>query len=108
MKPPVPIFHTGPDRRGRHKETYYSGIKEDQKRRGYLRWGKEIKELRKKKNMTQNMLAHLAHVKQSAIHFYETGKREPKVSTAHRIAHVLGVKMEDIWVDEYFLRSNNK
>jgi transcriptional regulator with XRE-family HTH domain len=59
--------------------------------------GQAIKRLRTKRRLTQGQLAELAGVSQPYLSQLEAGlKREPAVRIIHRIAKVLGVKIEDL------------
>jgi transcriptional regulator with XRE-family HTH domain len=52
--------------------------------------GKSIKELRKKKNLSQKDLAKNANITQAALSKIENGKR-PGIETLKKISSVLGV-----------------
>jgi len=54
-------------------------------------------ELRRNAGMTQEKLAELAEIDRVALANIETGRRRPTVTTVHRIAHGLGVKVEDVF-----------
>jgi putative transcriptional regulator len=56
-----------------------------------------IKELRARKNLTQEQLADLVGVRRETIVFLEMGKYNPSLKLAHDIAKVLGKKIEDIF-----------
>lgn len=58
--------------------------------------GQRIKVARKKAGMTQKQLAQKCGMADSAIRKYESGKIEPKLVTAQKIASALGVRVEDI------------
>jgi transcriptional regulator with XRE-family HTH domain len=59
--------------------------------------GQAIKRLRTKQRLTQAQLAERAGVSQPYLSQLEAGqKREPAVRIIHRIAKVLGVKIEDL------------
>ena len=53
--------------------------------------GDRIKEIRKKKGITQVQLAEASGVAAISIHQYEAGKREPRLSLVEKIADVLEV-----------------
>lgn len=55
-----------------------------------------IKEFRKRSRMTQEELAAKAFVSQSIVAKFETGIKDPSLSTAKRIADVFGVKIDDL------------
>lgn len=59
--------------------------------------GMKIKEFRKNKKLTQQGLADLVGVKNSAISNYEQGTRIPKRDFLFRVANALGVS-----IDEFF------
>ncbi|KSU00621.1 helix-turn-helix domain-containing protein [Lactococcus lactis] len=59
--------------------------------------GMKIKEFRKNKKLTQQDLANLVGVKNSAISNYEQGTRIPKRDFLFRVANALGVS-----IDEFF------
>ncbi|MEY2385725.1 helix-turn-helix domain-containing protein [Lactococcus lactis] len=59
--------------------------------------GMKIKEFRKNKKLTQQDLADLVGVKNSAISNYEQGTRIPKRDFLFRVANALGVS-----IDEFF------
>ena len=64
--------------------------------------GNKIKELRKRRNMSQEKLGHELGVSQAMIAQYETGKRNPKIKTIMKIASILEVgPFELMSVDEY-------
>lgn len=52
-----------------------------------------IKELRKKRGLTQRELGELSGLSNQAISFYEKGKRHPQMLTWQRMADVLGVSV---------------
>lgn len=56
-----------------------------------------LRKYRKAAKMTQAELAKAVGTSPVVICRYETGKRIPKISTASRIAEVLGCKVDDIW-----------
>ncbi len=53
--------------------------------------GERIKDIRKKKGMTQAQLAAASDVATISIHQYEAGKRQPRFSQVEKIAAALGV-----------------
>ena len=57
-----------------------------------------IKELRTKKEMTQEELAQAAEVRRETIVFLEQGKYNPSLMLAHRVAEVLGTTIEKLFV----------
>ncbi|MFK5235865.1 helix-turn-helix domain-containing protein, partial [Lactococcus lactis] len=65
--------------------------------------GMKIKEFRKNKKLTQQDLADLVGVKNSAISNYEQGTRIPKRDFLFRVANALGVS-----IDEFFPIQNEE
>ena len=59
-----------------------------------------IREIRKRRNMTQSDLAQLADTTQAAISRYETGENALTLETAARIANALGCKVDDLIKEE--------
>ena len=55
-----------------------------------------IKDLRKKKNMTQDELAEKLNVTRQAVSSWENGKTQPDVETLTQLAEVLEVSVERI------------
>ena len=56
-----------------------------------------IRELRKRRGMTQTELARRAGVKQGVISYIESGKtKHPRIDTLIAIAAVLGVSVEEL------------
>lgn len=58
--------------------------------------GKKMREIRKKKEMTQEELAYKAELDFSYINQIENGKRNPSMEAVKRIAQALGVKAKDL------------
>ena len=61
--------------------------------------GERIRRLREDRGLTQQRLADLADLAQSAIARIEAGNREPLITSIQRIARALGVSVNDIVVD---------
>lgn len=57
-----------------------------------------IKELRARKNLTQEELADKVGVTRMTIVFLEKGKYNPSLGLAKNISNVLGEKIEDIFI----------
>jgi putative transcriptional regulator len=57
----------------------------------------KIKELREKRNLTQEALAEKVDVTRQTILFLEKGKYNPSLRLAHKIAKVLNSKIEEIF-----------
>ena len=56
-----------------------------------------IKELREKRNLTQEALAEKVDVTRQTILFLEKGKYNPSLRLAYRIARELNSKIEDVF-----------
>ena len=57
----------------------------------------KIRELREKRNLTQEALAEKVDVTRQTILFLEKGKYNPSLRLAYKIARVLNSKIEDIF-----------
>ena len=57
----------------------------------------KIRELREKRNLTQEALAEKVDVTRQTILFLERGKYNPSLRLAYRIARVLNSKIEDVF-----------
>jgi putative transcriptional regulator len=57
----------------------------------------KIKELREKRNLTQEALAEKVDVTRQTILFLEKGKYNPSLRLAYKIAKVLHSKIEDVF-----------
>lgn len=62
-------------------------------------FGQQIAAVRKNRGMTQQELAEKLDISLVSIGYIETGKRWPRLSTLHRIAGALGVRLGDIFRD---------
>ena len=60
----------------------------------------KIKELRQKKQLTQEQLANLTEVRRETIVFLEQNKYNPSLALAHKIAKALDTKIEDLFIFE--------
>lgn len=58
--------------------------------------GKNIKKIRKEKNLTQDELAERLHCTRQTVSNYENGKSEPGIDLLIEIASVLGVEINDL------------
>ena len=58
--------------------------------------GSRIKDVRKKKNISQSQLAESINSSQSALAAYENGRKTPKIETLSRIASALDVSILDL------------
>lgn len=56
-----------------------------------------LKNIRKKANLTSKELAEKLYISQSSISQYENGKRRPSIKVAKRIAELFGCTLEDIY-----------
>lgn len=61
------------------------------------KWGKNLREARLKRGLSQNALARLAEMEPSHITRIEMGKANVGDERRIRIAVALGVRVEDIW-----------
>ena len=59
--------------------------------------GIRIRELRKKKNLTQNQLADLLYISRSAIMKYETGRQLPPIDRIYDIAEIFNVSVDYLY-----------
>ena len=57
----------------------------------------KIKELREKRNLTQEVLAEKVDVTRQTILFLEKGRYNPSLRLAYKIAKVLDSKIEDVF-----------
>lgn len=60
---------------------------------------KKLKELRKRKNISQDELADLIGVHKSHVSRYERGLAMPSIEVAQKIAEVLEVSIDDLVTD---------
>jgi transcriptional regulator with XRE-family HTH domain len=58
--------------------------------------GKRIRQVRTKRGLTQEELAHRAELDYSYINQIENGRRNPSVHAIDRIARALGVRVKDL------------
>jgi transcriptional regulator with XRE-family HTH domain len=58
--------------------------------------GSTIKKIRQRKKLTQNDLAQWLGVSRQAVAMWEIGRREVKITTLKKIAHVFGVSVNEI------------
>ncbi|NTY01391.1 helix-turn-helix transcriptional regulator [Deinococcus sp. JMULE3] len=59
-----------------------------------------LKVLRAERNMTQGALAEALDVSRQTINALETGKYDPSLPLAFKLARLFGVPIEDIFQDE--------
>ncbi len=57
-----------------------------------------IRELRKKKQVTQEKLALDANLNRAYVGYIERGERKPSVDTLAKLAKVLGVKLHELFI----------
>jgi transcriptional regulator with XRE-family HTH domain len=60
--------------------------------------GAKIKRLRSVKGLTQVQLGELVGISPKMIHFIEKGFRNPTANVLKRIADVLGVKLDELFM----------
>jgi len=60
------------------------------------RLGNKIRELRKKKKLTQEDLAYKSELDYSYMNQIENGKRNPSIEAVERIAKALGAQVKDL------------
>lgn len=65
-----------------------------------MKFSDKVFYLRQKNKLTQVELAEKAHVKQSTIQAYESGRAKPFYGTAVQLANALGVDIDDLMNDE--------
>ena len=58
----------------------------------------QMRKIRKQRNMTMRELGAAVGVSESSISLYETGKNEPDIQTISKIADVLGVSIDTLFV----------
>ncbi len=63
--------------------------------------GLKIKELRKRKGLTQEELAELIQMEQNSISVMESGRNFPTLGTLEKIATVLDVNLPDFFNYDY-------
>lgn len=57
----------------------------------------KIKEFRKKKKISQSDIAKIMKIKQNTVSQWETGKRNPNVIDAIKLANILGTTVESLY-----------
>ena len=65
--------------------------------------GKRIKELRKRKNYTQERLAELAEIENASLSNIENGKNYPNYETLAKISSSLNVKPYELYMFDYYI-----
>ena len=61
------------------------------------KFGKRIKELRKKQGLTQEKLAELAMIDYSYLNLTEGGKRNPSLKRIGKLARVLKISLSELF-----------
>lgn len=59
-----------------------------------------LKNLRKKRRMTQENLAQILHISQTSVSKYETGESQPDLETVVRMADFFGVSLDEFVIRE--------
>lgn len=67
-----------------------------------------IREIRKSKGISQQKLAEVLHVNQTAISQWETGKTSPNIDSAKAMADLFDVSMEYLLSDDAAEEKNKK
>lgn len=67
--------------------------------------GEQIKEARKKKNISQSELAKMLDVNQTMISQWERGTSNPKLTTLQRIAEALEIPVDNLMPDDFWQSS---
>lgn len=83
----------------KRENVYYLSVRQTQQTKGGYKMGNSIKELRAKRNLTQESLAKKAKISRTHLAEIENGKAIPSVIVAQNIAKVLKVKIENIFFD---------
>ena len=65
-----------------------------------MSFGERLRRRREEKGMTQQQLAALLGVSRQTIISLESGKYNPSILLAHKIAQTFGVHIEDIFLFE--------
>jgi transcriptional regulator with XRE-family HTH domain len=61
-----------------------------------IQLGKNIKRIRRNKNLTQEKLAEMVKVTPKYIQYIESGKRSPSLKSLYKIAKALDVQVKDL------------
>lgn len=56
----------------------------------------KLKDLRKRKKLTQYQLADIMGVSQATVTYWENGKREPDLATVVKLADILGASTDEL------------
>lgn len=60
----------------------------------------KVKEYREKLGLTQGQLAQIINVSRQTVNSLETGKYNPSIFLAHKLAKTFHVTMEDLFIFE--------
>lgn len=60
----------------------------------------KVKEYREKSGLTQGQLAQIINVSRQTVNSLETGKYNPSIFLAHKLAKTFHVTMEDLFIFE--------
>lgn len=66
----------------------------------YIQMKNRVKEIRKKVGLSQYQLARLSGLSQSTVSHIERGAFLPTIESAYKIAAVLGVHVEELFVPD--------
>ena len=69
--------------------------------------GKRIKEIRKRRKLTQEKLAELAGIEIPSLSNIENGKNYPNNETLEKISRALNVRPYELYFFEYYLPQND-
>ena len=72
------------------------------------RLSKNLQNLRRERNLSQEDLAHRAEIHQTYLSGVESGKRNPSILVLDRIAQALNVDISDLFTKPYILSSPAK
>ena len=61
------------------------------------KFGKRIKELRKKQGLTQEKIAELAKIDYNYLNLIEAGKRNPSLKRIGKLARVLKISLPELF-----------
>ena len=70
--------------------------------------GNRIRDLRKKKNISQEKLAELSELDRTYINSVENGKRNISIENIEKIAKALNCSLQDFFTSENFNNKSNK
>ena len=59
--------------------------------------GNKLREIRKRKGLSQAKLSELSKVHRVSISLYESGKKKPTIDSLMRLANALDVSIQDLW-----------